>query len=638
MGRVEKVSSPVIAVMLWLGGLTAGCGGLESGADMPDSSALGGGGGASGNGANGGAGANGANGANGVDGGPWGDSTHPCTGLSDPRLVVAPQRLVKLTRLQVINTIGTLIGGDVATQILGDVQFSDVTDETGLRFPPLVSHGESAVISGDPTSMPELDAIAQTAAKYVGDHFAAVTGCTTSTDACATTWINEFAAGAYRRPLSAPEQSRVSGLYSASKSQTFNQWQITSTVEEATQNTVYGILISPQMVWRSEIGDSAHPSTSPPGVPLTDYELASLLSYTITNGPPDGALLADAASGMLRANLVTETQRLLAMPSSRSWLTTMMFIYYRLNLLYDSRVDPTLFPPVAGTTLADMYEDAHRTLDDTLWNGTLTDLLLSRTAFVNANLATNIYQVPVPPGASDTNFVQTTLPADQRSGLLTNAAFMTSRAGSNRESLVQRALLVKDTLLCLPTPPPPASFGQPEAMDAANLPHETAQEQVATRVATSTCKYCHASIDPFGLALDAFDDIARWRTTEPVLDANGNAVMKPVDPHTRLPDWLGGAPVTGAADMAQKLAASDVFTDCLARNALQLAMAEYDTSAVEMPSPPVDPADPYPPPTSAGCAALDVAARYGSGAGKTFSDLWNATVTSPGFALRQADR
>ena len=76
--------------------------------------------------------------------------------------------------------------------------------------------------------------------------------------------------------------------------------------------------------------------------------------------------------------------------------------------------------------------EARKFLDNALWNGNLTDLLLSRTAFLNTSLAANIYEVPVPAGATATSFVQTTLPADQRSGLLTNAAFLTARARSGR--------------------------------------------------------------------------------------------------------------------------------------------------------------------------------------------------------------
>ena len=66
-----------------------------------------------------------------------------------------------------------------------------------------------------------------------------------------------------------------------------------------------------------------------------------------------------------------------------------------------------------------------------------------------------IYDVPVPAGATPTNFVETTLPADQRAGMLTNAAFITTRARADGVGVVPRGLAVKALFLCLETPPPP---------------------------------------------------------------------------------------------------------------------------------------------------------------------------------------
>jgi hypothetical protein len=98
---------------------------------------------------------------------------------------------------------------------------------------------------------------------------------------------------------------------------------------------------------------------------------------------------------------------------------------------------------------------------------------------------------------------------------------------------------------------------------------------------------------------------------------------------------MGGAPVANAVDMAQKLAGSDVFTNCMSSTLLQEAMAEYDTSAVEMPTPPDPTNNPFAA-HAAGCAALDVSARYKSNSGQNFSDMVKAVALSPSFAIRAA--
>ena len=49
----------------------------------------------------------------------------------------------------------------------------------------------------------------------------------------------------------------------------------------------------------------------------------------------------------------------------------------------------------------------------------------------------------------------------------------------------------------------------------------TAQEQVAFRAMTAPCSACHPSFDPYGLVLDWYDVVGRYRTID---DLN-----KPVD-------------------------------------------------------------------------------------------------------------
>jgi hypothetical protein len=82
------------------------------------------------------------------------------------------------------------------------------------------------------------------------------------------------------------------------------------TVEEATQFAVNAIFDSPSFLYRTEFGASAAEG------PLTPYELASQLSYFVTDGPPDDQLLAAAAQNMLST---PETCRKTARACSRAW-------------------------------------------------------------------------------------------------------------------------------------------------------------------------------------------------------------------------------------------------------------------------------------------------------------------------------
>jgi hypothetical protein len=550
--------------------------------------------------------------ASGTAGAGAGGTPAACAGASDARLVVADQRILRLTSNELLNTVRYLFGATEATALVneGIIGVRDDSTELDRRFPPL----QQRMIDDD--TFPPLDRVAEHVAGYVLANFAALASCINATDACATLYLDKLATRAYRRQLTADEHARFAALYTRLRaSQTVNGYDVTFTVEEATSYAVEALLGSPQMLWRWELGDPALASSAPAGIPLTEPELATHLAFFLTDQPPDESLIAAASAGTLRANLPAQVDRLLASPIARDWLRVIMETYLGINTLPNAPVDAGKFPIFTPSLVADMGIEARKFLDNTLWNGNLTDLLLSRTAFLNSTLASSLYAVAVPADANATTFIQTTLPADQRSGLLTNAGFLTSRARPDgRNLVVPRGKLVSSVLLCLSVPSPPAdvhAFPPPDPSV-----QQTSQEQVAARAAVPLCNSCHAQLDPYGLALENYDNLGRYR----VVDDLGQAV----DAHTTLPAAIGAGAVGNGVELAQKLATSPAFTNCMARTLLQYAMVDANTT-VDVPLPP----------QQAGCATADVVQRYQSGNGKTFTDLVRATAAAPAFALRR---
>jgi hypothetical protein len=562
---------------------------------------------------NGGSGMTGLGGITGTGGA--GGVAEPCTGASDPRLVPAPQRVVRLTNNEILNTVRYLVDSTEATALLTKGLIAGDAVAVNRLFPPL----QSETIIGDEYRI--LDQIGQDIQAYVLANFGTLTGCTSVTDACATTYLNTFAQKAYRRRLTTDEQTRLTALYGRLKSQPVNGYTVTTTVQEATSYGVYAILSSPQMLWRWELGNPAMASTTPAGIPLTDSELATHLSFFLTDQPPDQALLDAAASNSLRSSLGTHVDRLLATQTSKDWLRTIIETYYLLNQLPNTPIDRAVFPVYTPQMANDMRTEAQKFLDNVLWNGNLTDLMLSRTTFVNETLARDIYAMAVPAGANATTFVQATLPTDRRAGLMTNPAFVTSRGRTDGKALVvPRGRAIVAAVLCMPPDSPPDAINQPGGpVDQARdkFDEQTAQEQVAFRASIALCGSCHAQFDPYGLALEWYDTIGRYRTA----DDRG---LTP-DARTPVPEALGGGMVDGAIAMAEKLAASPLFTACMARTMLQYAMVDF-SAPVELPNMP----------KTAGCAAADVVAKYDAGSAKTFSALVRATTASPAFVLRKA--
>jgi hypothetical protein len=544
----------------------------------------------------------------------------PCTGASDPRMVPANQRIMLMTKPQLVNTVRYLIDDTEAQAILAAGMFA-ITKDVDRKFPP-AQEPEQETFSAD--NILPINNLAQNVSDYVAAHFTALANCTTPSDTCANTYLTTLAAKAYRRQLTSDEQTRFTALYNQMRNQMVNGYAVTNTVEASTGYAVYALLMSPQLQWLWELGGaengkSMQMSTSPAGIYVTDDELASELSFFMTDGPPDDMLLAAAKAGTLRTNLASHVSRLLGTKGARDWLRHVMEMYFLINQLPSTSIDMTKFPYDSGLE-ASMATESQMFLDNVLWgaNSKLNDLLTSRTTFVNTRLASEVYKIPPPNGAAEATFVQATLPSD-RSGILTNAGFLTARSRTNGQDLVSRGKSVKAAFLCLISSPPTDMATQMAvAAASATLDQQTGQQQAATRAAAPICKQCHGTFDQYGLVLEFYDAMARYRTTYDYLPG-----MPTIDGTTMLPDLLGGATVHSPVELAQNLTQSPTFINCLAKSMLQYAMTDL-TATVELPLPP----------SQAGCAAADVVQRYQSGSSQTFTGLITAVTQSPAFVVR----
>ena len=197
------------------------------------------------------------------------------------------------------------------------------------------------------------------------------------------------------------------------------------------------------------------------------------------------------------------------------------------------------------------------------------DLLLSRTAFLNTTLAANVYGVAVPAGATTTTFVRTTLPADQRSGLLTNAGFLTVHAAPTGRACWCRAACSSPRCCSAcrirgPTRAGRSTRRRPRRSRSRCAP----RSRPATAATSSSIRTASRSITT--------TTIGRYRTID---GWAGRSTRTPT-----LPAAIGGGAVANGVELAQKLATNPAFTNCMARSLLQYAMVDPATT-VEVPLP-----------------------------------------------------
>jgi hypothetical protein len=131
----------------------------------------------------------------------------------------------------------------------------------------------------------------------------------------------------------------------------------------------------------------------------------------------------------------------------------------------------------------------------------------------------------------------------------------------------KRGAFVRRELLCTPVAPPanlPADALNPPPFE----PNTSTRERFEKKVAPAECNGCHQSFMPFGFALEAYDGLARYRTTERIIDDGGQIVAEvPVDATATVEiDYGEPIAVSGPVEMSQALAEHGLADECFARH------------------------------------------------------------------------
>ena len=154
------------------------------------------------------------------------------------------------------------------------------------------------------------------------------------------------------------------------------------------------LLQSPHVIYRSELGE-------PDGVGryrLSQYEIASALSYTFTGGPPSVELMQLAASNRLSTpDQVEAAARALVYDDSRQVRPAFRAVMLRfadqwlgLSTLQNLKKDDVAFPDFQEAVQDALSEETRRFISAVVLDGrgTPADLLTAPYTFVNNQLAT----------------------------------------------------------------------------------------------------------------------------------------------------------------------------------------------------------------------------------------------------------
>ncbi len=320
---------------------------------------------------------------------------------------------------------------------------------------------------------------------------------------CASKILEPIVRRAFRRDITERDLQPLLAIYQETRKNKDFETSIAAAIRD--------VLLTPDFLFRLEFA----PPDATPGAPhaVSDFELATRLSFFLWSSLPDDALLDRASAGELRQPGVIEheVERMLGDPRAEALLDNFAKQWLGLHHLDDIEPDAKAYPAF-DSSLRDAFERETRLFLSSVMreNRSLLDVLGADYTYLNQRLAQN-YGIP---GVIGPGFRRVSLGADsRRGGLLGQGSILMATSHSAKTSPVLRGVWILDNLLNMRPPPPPANVPvlDESPVDGRAL---TTREQVERHRSDAGCASCHARIDPLGFALENFDVIGRWRTED----------------------------------------------------------------------------------------------------------------------------
>jgi polyisoprenoid-binding protein YceI len=354
----------------------------------------------------------------------------------------------------------------------------------------------------------------------------------TTSATCATSFIDNFAYLAFRRPLTTEERTEYTAI--VRNGPTGLRWAVQT------------VLMSPQFLYRTELGlpvsqaraqswgtGSVFQTADGTAYALDPYEFASALAYMYTGSAPDRTLLSAAAAGQLEnaTSLGLQVDRLLDSDLGKAQIGRFAGMWFRTDGVVDiTRTGSANFNQAVKDSMAQEIREIYKYA---FYNNLpFTDIYTGDFTMLNSTLSSYYGIQGGGTSAADWRMVNTA--NTKRGGVLASGAFMTVNAHAGRTSPIKRAVHVRQDMLCQNIPLP-ASFVDTTglrdqaardaqvALEAGNLT-TTRFYDMQTAVPGTPCAQCHnAIINPL-FAVDDFDHLGMPRAL-----SNGKVVQKALD-------------------------------------------------------------------------------------------------------------
>jgi hypothetical protein len=457
----------------------------------------------------------------------------------------------RLSRRELTNTLGALLGESLAadatirTKLQGlpddDIE---VADEFVEATPVVLAEVMSAIAR-------RVAELAMGSAAWRSQFLGACAVEAVLADACIEQVVKNFGGRVWRRDLTAAQVAGYVGFF-----------RDLGGGSEGLAFLLRRLLQSPSLVFHLEDGTA---TVSGGRIRLTDFEVASRISYLAASTMPDGLLMEAARKGELRQidNVRSHLQRLLGERQAREKLRDFFRYYTRLGIVADP-FEPTA--KAAGVIAKGLGAEARRELIDFMDHvfassgTTFATLMTSDAAFPRSKSLALVF------GVDPISTAQPVALAPSHRGLLHRPALLVS-AGA-RTSPIVRGAQVRKLFLCDELGMPDPAAVQKRQDQVGDIESMSNRDRVTRLTSDGACLGCHSLVNPVGFSFEGFDQMGRRRTEEPIFDSGGNVTRTwPIDTRVVQPMIEADGPslIADSSQLADVLADSSKSRACLSR-------------------------------------------------------------------------
>ena len=277
-----------------------------------------------------------------------------------------------------------------------------------------------------------------------------------------------------------------------------------------------------------------------------DFATAARLALGMWDSLPDAALLEAAAKGEVRTPEQVRAQAVRMMNDARAKAKIATFFNHWLGTGEAESLakDAKAFPDFDGGVIADLRRSLDRFVEHVVWSekSDYRELLLADYVFLNERLA-KFYGAQPPEGG---DFTQVKFEDGKHAGIFTHPFLLSMHSYSKTTSPIHRGVFLTRSIMGRMLKPPPQAT---EFKDDRFDPSLTMREKVTEITGKASCMSCHVTINPLGFALENFDAVGRFRTTDN---------SKPINP---VSDYITSdgdtVKLNGPRDIATHAAAND---------------------------------------------------------------------------------